>query len=341
MFLELYYSPYFFASHAVQELVEAGEVAFLELEKVYRQSDPAFIGLLNAVRNRSVTDRDLKYLNARVQQPTKEAIVLTSVNAAAEALNDLRLDELSGVEKVFHGQFHGSFPEREAPTDIELRLKKGARVMCVANDPNGRFVNGSLGEVIDFKNEAESDTTVVVKMDEGNTITVSTHMWTIYCSVYDKKTRTLDQEKLGSFHQLPLKLAWAVTIHKSQGKTFDRVTIDLGNGAFAAGQTYVALSRCRSFEGIVLVKPVKLQDIRLDYSIVRFVTSLQYQLSADEMSPEEKREVLQRAIQFKKRIKIVYLKGKDEKSERVIIPKAIKQDAYKDIVFWRYAPGVN
>ncbi len=329
-FSELYHSPYFFASHVIQELVKIGGISFVELEKVYRQSDPTFIALLNAVRNRSVTDQDMSDLNVRVHSsPPKEAIVLTSVNAAADELNQQRLKELPGAIKIFHGTFRGDFPEREAPTDVELCLKKGARVMCVANDPNGKFVNGSLGLVMDFKKrDEEEDQTIIVKLDEGKTVSISPHTWSIYRSVYDKTTRTLDQERLGSFTQIPLKLAWAVTIHKSQGKTFDQVTIDLGRGAFAAGQTYVALSRCRSFEGLALVKPVKLQDIRLDYSIVKFVTSLQYQLSAREMSLDEKTDILCQAARDKKRIKIIYLKGKDEKSERIVIPRVIEEDEY-------------
>lgn len=330
VFSELYYSPYFFASHVVQELVKMGGMSFIELEKVYRQSDPTFIALLNAVRNRSVTDQDLDDLNVRVHpSPPKEAIVLTSVNAAADELNQIRLKELSGSIKTFHGAFRGDFPEREAPTDVELCLKKGARVMCVANDPNGKFVNGSLGLVMDFKKENEDEEpSIIVKLDEGKTVSISPHTWSIYRSVYDRATRTLDQEKLGSFTQIPLKLAWAVTIHKSQGKTFDQVTIDLGRGAFAAGQTYVALSRCRSFEGLTLVKPVKLQDIRLDYAIVKFVTSLQYRLSETKMPLDDKLAMLRLAAITGKRLKIVYLKGKDEKSERIIIPKAIEEDEY-------------
>ncbi len=329
-FSELYHSPYFFASRVAQELVRGGNLSFIELEKVYRQSDPTFIALLNAVRNRSVTEKDLNDLNVRVHPcPPKEAIVLTSVNAAADELNQKRLKELPGAVKNFHGTFRGDFPEREAPTDVELCLKKGARVMCVANDTDGKFVNGSLGFVTDFKKENEDkESSILVKLDEGKTVSISPHTWSIYRSVYDRATRTLDQEKLGSFTQIPLKLAWAVTIHKSQGKTFDQVTIDLGRGAFAAGQTYVALSRCRSFEGLALVKPVKLQDIRLDYSIVKFVTSLQYQLSAREMSLEEKMDILCQAAREKKRIKIVYLKGKDEKSERTVIPRCVEEDEY-------------
>lgn len=329
-FSELYSSPYFFASHVVQELMKINSVSFIELEKVYRQSDPAFITLLNAVRNRSVTEKNLRDLNVRVDpSPPKEAIVLTSVNAAADELNQVRLKELPGAIKTFHGVFHGDFPEREAPTDADLYLKKGARVMCVANDPDGAFVNGSLGLVVGFKKKnVNGELSILVKLDEGKTISISPHIWSIYRSVYVPATRALDQEKLGSFTQIPLKLAWAVTIHKSQGKTFDRVTIDLGRGAFAAGQTYVALSRCRSFEGLTLMKPVKLQDIRLDYSIVKFVTSLQYRLSERTMTLEDKLNTLREAIMTHKRLKIVYLKGKDEKSERIIVPKAIEEDEY-------------
>ncbi len=331
-FSQLYASPYFFASRVVQELMAADGMAFIELEKVYRQSDPTFISLLSAVRNRSVTADDLKQLNLRVHPaPAQEAIVLTSINASADELNEKRLKRLSGKLKTFYGEFRGDFPDREAPADAELRLKPGARVMCVANDQNGRFVNGSLGCVTGFRVDAEdqaAELVVRVKLDDGGTVSISPHTWTIYRSIYDRATKTLDQERLGSFTQIPLKLAWAVTIHKSQGKTFDQVTVDLGKGAFAAGQTYVALSRCRSFEGLALVQPVKLQDIRLDYSIVKFVTSLQYQLSARDMSLEEKIERLRQAARDKQRIKIIYLKGKDEKSERIIVPRCVEEDEY-------------
>ncbi len=203
--------------------------------------------------------------------------------------------------------------------------------MCVANDASGKFVNGSLGWVRGFAicDEGEGEERcVIVQLDEGREIAVSSHTWSVYRSVYDKKTRSLDQEKLGSFSQIPLKLAWAVTIHKSQGKTFDQVTIDLGRGAFAAGQTYVALSRCRSFEGIALAKPVRPQDIRLDFSIRKFVTSLQYDLAHRAMPLEEKIARLERAAKKKQRIKMIYLKGKDEKSERIIIPRRIEDDEF-------------
>ncbi|MDP3794064.1 MAG: WYL domain-containing protein, partial [Candidatus Uhrbacteria bacterium] len=230
------------------------------------------------------------------------------------------------------------FPEREVPADRELHLKKGARVMCLANDQVGRYANGSLGWVRGFSAEGgsasggeeapEMGSSVLIELDDGGRVSIASHTWTVYRSVYDKKTKSLDQEKLGSFTQIPLKLAWAVTVHKGQGKTFNQVAIDLGRGAFAAGQTYVALSRCCSFEGLTLMKPVKLQDIRLDYSIVKFVTKIQYALAEKEMPLEKKIEHLRSAACAGKRLKITYLKGKDEKSERVIIPRSIEEDEY-------------
>ena len=310
--------------------MRAGAVEFVELETVYRQTDPSFVSLLNAVRNRSVTDRELGALNTRVSDTlTKKAIVLTAMNDAANALNEERLRALKGTLKTFKANIRGDFPEREAPTDTELRLKKGARVMCLANDPDGKYVNGSLGWVTGFGGDAETGPSIEVDLDDGGTVSLSSHTWTVYRSVYDKKQKTLDQEKLGSFIQIPLKLAWAVTIHKSQGKTFDEVAVDLGRGAFAAGQTYVALSRCRSFKGLTLVRPVRLQDIHIDFAIVRFVTDLQYTLSKKALPHAEKLRLLKGAAKAKKRLKITYLKGKDEKSERVIVTGAIEEAEYE------------
>ncbi|MBP7006290.1 AAA family ATPase [Patescibacteria group bacterium] len=329
VFSEMYEAPYFFASHVVQDLLRAHAVEFVELETVYRQTDASFVSLLNAVRNRSIGEKDLEALNLRVSDTlTKKAIVLTAMNDAANALNEERLRALGGTVKKFQANLRGDFPEREAPADSELRLKKGARVMCLANDPDGKYVNGSLGWVKGFGGDKTTDVSVEVDLDDGGTISLSSHTWTVYRSIYDKKQKTLDQEKLGSFVQIPLKLAWAVTIHKSQGKTFDEVAVDLGRGAFAAGQTYVALSRCRSFKGLTLVKPVRLADIRIDFAIVKFVTGLQYMLSKKALPHAEKLRVLKAAAKEKKRLKITYLKGKDEKSERVIVPGAIEEAEY-------------
>lgn len=284
-FSQLYPSPYFFAANVMRQLIDTGEVSFLELETVYRQTDPSFIALLNAVRDKNISGEELCCLNDRVcSTVSKETIVLTAVNAAADRLNDMRLHELSGTPRLFKGEVRGNFPEREAPVPAELRLKIGARVMCVANDPGGQFVNGSLGWVTGFERDAEGKTSVIVKLDDGGQISVSSHAWSVYRSIYDRDSQTLDQEKLGSFTQIPLKLAWAVTIHKSQGKTFDQVAIDFGRGAFAAGQAYVALSRCRSLEGINLVNPLSHADIHLDPTMINFMQKMRNPSSRKQLS---------------------------------------------------------
>ncbi len=283
-FSQLYSSPFFFASHVMQELLEAGDVAFLELEKVYRQPDRAFVSLLNAVRNRSVTLEQLEKLNKRVDiSPPEEVIVLTTINASADQLNESRIQRLPGEAKIFEGAFIGNFPKQEAPAEKDLQLKIGARVMCVANDTEGKFVNGSLGWVRGFGGKESTGQYVEVDLDTGGRVLVGAHTWSIYRSVYNKATHSLDQERLGSFMQIPLRLAWAVTIHKSQGKTFDQAVVDLGDGAFTSGQTYVALSRCRSLEGLSLMKPIRMQDIRIEYAIVNFMKMLKYTLTDGEV----------------------------------------------------------
>lgn len=270
-FFELYETAYFFSADAFIELQRDQDIAFVELEKVFRQSDEAFIALLNGIRDRSITASGLKHLNERLAEElaTGEDIVLTTTNAAADRINFDHLAMLRGEEEIYDGTVSDGFPEREAPTDIALCLKIGARVMCMVNDMMGRFVNGSLGWVRGF-----GEKSVQVELDSGRMVEIVEHTWTVYRSVYDEQAGRLEQEKLGSFTQMPLRLAWAITIHKSQGKTFDRVIIDLGFGAFAAGQVYVALSRCRSLEGVSLIKPVTLSQIYLDQAIGEFIGGL-------------------------------------------------------------------
>lgn len=324
-FFKMYKSPYFFGAQVMEELLIDEKVAFVELEKVYRQTEDSFIALLNAVRNRSITIEELARLNQRVapRAPATDALVLTPTNDAADSINAARLARVPWKEQVFEGSFTGSFSEREAPTDVVLRLKRGARVMCVVNDSGGGFVNGSLGRVTAIR-----DGGVDVDLDGGPNVTIAPHTWTVYRSVFDQKKKQLSQERLGSFTQIPLRLAWALTIHKSQGKTFDRLVIDMGRGAFAAGQTYVALSRCRSFEGLTLIKPLAASHIRLDYSIMKFLTSLQYRLAEKSLSLDEKIARLERAAANRAPVEITYLKAKDEKSRRIIVPISVEDDEY-------------
>jgi ATP-dependent DNA helicase PIF1 len=273
-FGDRYETPYFFSSDAIKELVRDEPIAYAELDTVYRQRDQDFVKLLNVVRNRSVTGAQLSDLNRRVGAKVKgdasAYIHLTTTNAAADAVNARHLAALSGPAGIYEGKMSVGFSQRDQPTDQRLELKVGARVMFAKNDPEGRWVNGTLGTVTKLMNGC-----VRVAIDDGEELTVGPVQWTLYRSVFDDDSRQLEQEKIGTFSQLPLRLAWAATIHKSQGKTFDKVIVDLGTGAFAAGQVYVALSRCRTLDGIVLIKPVQLRHLMLDDRVMEFLGTLE------------------------------------------------------------------
>lgn len=268
-YARLYGTPFFFGSTAFQDLVARREVTFVELERVFRQSDPRFINVLNGVRDRNVTPDHLEILRQRVAHAHPDAIVLTSTNAAADEINQRKLAALPGKATGYVGQSQGTFTDKDMPTAYQLVLVPGARVMFVANDQEGRYVNGTVGTVRTC--EAKR---IVVETDEEEWIEVGPHTWTLYRSTFDDKHKSLAQEKIGSFTQIPLRLAWAVTIHKSQGKTFDRVHIDLGRGAFASGQTYVGLSRARTLEGLTLAKAVERRHILVDETVVEFFKEL-------------------------------------------------------------------
>lgn len=282
-----YPSPYFFSSDVVQNILATSQLEVIELDKVYRQNDPTFISVLNGVRNRSITEEQLRTVNARINNALRfgavseneydDTITLTTTNAAADEINTRRLGVLTTKSRIYSGKRTGDFPQKDLPTEELLRVAVGARIMMLANDPLGRWVNGSLGTVI----ETEPDY-IKVELDESangadgqRVYDIEPYTWTLFRSTYDTKTASLGQEKLGSFSQFPLKLAWATTIHKSQGKTFDKCIIDLGRGAFAAGQVYVALSRCRTIEGITLIKPVTKQQLFLDSRITEFLSNAQ------------------------------------------------------------------
>ncbi len=268
-YARLYGTPFFFGSTAFQDLVARREVTFVELERVFRQADPRFVDVLNAVRDRTVDAAHLDVLRQRVGQADPDAIVLTSTNAAADEINQRKLASLPGKAVGYTGTAQGVFGEKEMPTSHQIVLVPGARVMFVANDAEGRYVNGTVGTVRTCEPKR-----VVVETDDEEWVEVNQHTWTLYRSSFDAKHQSLAQEKIGSFTQIPLRLAWAVTIHKSQGKTFDRVHIDLGRGAFASGQTYVGLSRARSLEGLTLAKPVERRHILVDETVVNFFKEL-------------------------------------------------------------------
>ncbi|MBU2566814.1 AAA family ATPase [Patescibacteria group bacterium] len=258
-FSKKYQTPYFFSSLAYKNMHAMDQLDFIELIKIYRQKDQKFIKLLNAIRNRDITEKQLKTINSRIIKtaPPDDAIALTPTNYAADAINQIKLTRLPTEIHLIEGEIKGKFKEKDMPTDLNLTLKIGARVMCIANDMRGRFVNGSLGWVVGFDNQEEDQSSVLVKLDDKDEpIKIDPYTWNIHRTKFNKKTGQLEQEPTGSFTQIPLRLAWAVTIHKSQGKSFDKLTLDLGRGAFAAGQIYVALSRCKTLDGLYLIKPI-------------------------------------------------------------------------------------
>ena len=254
---EVYGGPYFFTASAFREVPPL----LIELSHVYRQCDEEFITLLNEIREGWMSERTLGILNARVGREEGE-IILTATNAVAAQRNCEGLAKLKSQPRTYHADVWGTFDTSIFPTEGELTLKAGARVMLVRNDPMGRWVNGTLGYVVELGGEEG----VVVDVD-GVQHVVGRTSWDNIRYRYDSAQRRIVAEVVGSFTQYPLRLAWAVTIHKSQGQTFQRVHVDIGRGAFAHGQVYVALSRCRTLGGLTLERSLTKRDLVFDRRI--------------------------------------------------------------------------
>lgn len=324
-FQQKYKSPYFFSSEVMQDL--AFHMEFIELEKIYRQTDEKFIHLLNSIRKNTINDEELLTLNQRVVKDIDDTdyLHLVSTNARADQINGQKLLEIKEKSYFFEASTEGDFQTKIAPTSTRLELKKGAQVMFVSNHFEGRWVNGSIGVISDFGSDH-----ILVKLEDGHFVLVYQNKWTFYKYELDPDTKKLTKKSLGSFEQYPLKLAWAITIHKSQGKTFDKVIFDLERGAFAHGQVYVGLSRCRSMDNLILKKPLKKHDIRMDYRVMQFLTTFQYNLSEKKQTKEEKLKRISQAIQEKKPLTITYLKANDVKSKRVIHPTFYGEINYRN-----------
>lgn len=272
-FQSTYSSAYFFAAHVFQKNVH---LQMIELTTVYRQSERNFIRLLDSIRTMQFDYEDLEYINERYQPdavPEEPYLTLCSINATANQINAARLAAIREPSYFFYAEAKGDFSEKLFPTDYKLELKLHAQVLLLRNDPEKRFVNGSLGTIIEIGDEK-----IVVKIakEDGSSQEVDLPKMTWENNRYklsDDAGGSISSEVIGSFTQFPVKLAWAVTIHKSQGKTYDRVAIDLGRGAFEHGQTYVALSRCRTMKGIYLKKPLTHRDIMVDETVVEYYES--------------------------------------------------------------------
>jgi len=277
IFKNVYSSPYFFDSHIFRELNSNGQhpkrFQIIELKKIYRQKEEDFVKLLGTIRNKTATEANLKVLNERciphfIPDADDFYIYLTTTNAVADRVNHQRLKELESGPYCYEGIVTGKFESRNLPTHQSLELKTGAQVMLLNNDSGGRWINGSIGKIIEIIEEGKI---VAVELSDGQLVEVVPFQWEMFRFFFNEDTQALESESVGSFTQYPLRLAWAVTIHKSQGKTFDKVIVDIGNGAFTHGQTYVALSRCTNFEGLILKKPILQRHILLDDDVVQFM----------------------------------------------------------------------
>ncbi len=265
---EHYRSVYFFSSHALAH----AEMVTIELEHIYRQSDNNFISLLNRVRNNNLDRNHIAELNSRyipgfTPDDGQGYITLTTHNARADATNKGKLRELTGKSRMLKADIADDFPEHLYPAPLNLELKKNAQVLFIRNDPSGdkRFYNGKIGKVVGFKD----DMVIVRCVGDKDDIAVKPLEWENIKYTLNEEKQEIEPSKIGSFNQLPLKLAWAITIHKSQGLTFERAMID-GEAAFTHGQIYVALSRCRSMEGLVLTTPLANASMKTDPAIADF-----------------------------------------------------------------------
>lgn len=336
IFSHRYSSPYFFSAQIFKE--STFQMEFIELEKVYRQTEQDFIALLNSIRKRSCTDEDIERLNENYRTNVDSdddgfSITLTSTNDLATERNLEKLDALPGRALEFAGVLNGEFDHSSFPANEILQLKPGAQVMLVNNDKYGRWVNGTIGKVVGIEKTEGEDVAILVTLQDGSVVEVTQNTWELFKYEYDRSTKKITTRKTGSFTQYPVRLAWAVTIHKSQGKTFDRVVIDIGRGTFAHGQVYVALSRCTSFAGITLTKPIMKSHIRMDWRVAKFLATFQYNKANERISYEERRKIVVDAIKREVDLEILYLKPDDRKTLRTIRPIAIEEMEYKGKAF--------
>jgi ATP-dependent exoDNAse (exonuclease V) alpha subunit len=254
---------FFFHSNIFQD----AQFKTLELQSIYRQTDDHFIYLLNAVRDGSITHSQIDNLNDSLVENfemDEGKIILTTTNARASGINQNYLKQLSSEEFSYRAQATGQFYKELFPTDEVLKLKKGAQVIMIKNDPEKRWVNGSIGTIHDI-----AEKKIKVKINH-KIYEVKKEKWDRIQYSYDDDQQEVLENVTGSFKQYPMRLAWAITIHKSQGQTFEKVIIDMSQGSFAPGQLYVALSRCISLEGIELLRPLKKSDVIVNKQLIGF-----------------------------------------------------------------------
>lgn len=292
--LSHYYPDFFFFNALAYQKVP---LVSIELKKVYRQTDSEFISLLDRIRVNQATGDDLRRLNTRMISGNEskgcdadtEGFVMTlaSRRDLADAINARQMEHNPNPEKVFAGKVEGDFPERSLPTDLNLAVKKDEQVILLKNDKDKRWVNGTLAIV-----DAIEEDNIRIRLEDGSVHALEREIWENIKYTFDEAEKKVNEEVIGRFVQFPVKAAWALTVHKSQGLTFNKVAIELGNGAFSAGQTYVALSRCRSLEGLTFHSPISRRDVIVSRGAVEFAGSFNDRRRVSEALDEAKAKML-------------------------------------------------